>query len=116
MPCPLNSFAEFNKSKGGNVWFAQSEQRPLAFFAGIWVDKWTSVRTVKESQVTADFYAFLTTEPNKEVGEVHPKAMPVILTNDEERDAWLKALWEEAQELQRPLVDGALEIVAKGDM
>ncbi|AVX05982.1 hypothetical protein MXMO3_03479 (plasmid) [Maritalea myrionectae] len=111
---PFNSFAEFNKSKGGNVWFAQNEQRPLAFFAGIWVGEWTSVRKVKEGQVTADFYAFLTTEPNKEVGEVHPKAMPVILTNENERETWLNAPWEEAQELQRPLEDGSLEVVAVG--
>jgi putative SOS response-associated peptidase YedK len=112
---PFNSFAEFNKSKGGNVWFAHTEERPLSFFAGIWVSQWTSVRKIKEGQVTADYFAFLTTDPNHEVGEVHPKAMPVILTNSEEREKWLSAPWEEAQDLQRPLPDGALEIVAIGE-
>lgn len=30
-----------------------------------------------------DLFAFLTIEPNAEVGAVHPKAMPVILTKPE---------------------------------
>ena len=38
------------------------------------------MRKLKEGQVTAEFYGLLTTEPNAEVGAVHPKAMPAILT------------------------------------
>ena len=41
---------------------------------------------VKEGETTNDLFAFLTTEPNAEVGAIHPKAMPVILMTDEERD------------------------------
>jgi hypothetical protein len=33
-------------------------------------------------------YGFLTTAPNAIVEPIHPKAMPVILTTDEERDVW----------------------------
>jgi putative SOS response-associated peptidase YedK len=44
---PFTSFSEFNKAKGGDVWFAFDESRPLAVFAGIWTYR-TSVRKVKE--------------------------------------------------------------------
>ena len=36
-------------------------------------------------------YGFLTTSPNAVVEPIHPKAMPVILTTDEERDVWPRA-------------------------
>lgn len=41
--------------------------------------------------VTCDVYGFLTTSPNAEVAAAHPKAMPVILTTEEEWDAWMRA-------------------------
>lgn len=113
---PLTAFSENERDESGKprpVWFALDESRPLAFFAGIWTN-WTSVRKLKEGDVNADLYAFLTTDPNAEVGAVHPKAMPVILTQPDELEAWMTAPWSVAQELQRPLPDGALQIVGRG--
>ena len=99
--------------KKENAWFSLDEDRPLAFFAGIWT-RWTSVRKVKEGETTNDLFAFLTTDANAEVGAVHPKAMPVILTTPDEVDQWLTAPTQEALRLQRPLADGMLRIVARG--
>ncbi|WP_336810714.1 S24 family peptidase [Bosea sp. MMO-172] len=94
--------------------FAFGEERPTAFFAGIWARQWTSVRKVKSGEETIDLFAFLTTDPNAEVGAIHPKAMPVILTTPEECEAWMTAPWEQAKVLQRPLQNGSLDIVARG--
>ena len=110
---PFNSFSEFNKAEGDGIWFALDESRPLACFAGIWTN-WTSVRKLKEGETTNDILAFLTTEPNAEVGAVHPRAMPVILTTPAKVDIWMTAVPDEALRLQRPLPDATLQIVAPG--
>src|SRR5271165_779908 len=61
------------------------------------------------------FFAFL--KPNAVVAPIHAKAMPLILTTQEEIDVWMTAPAKEALSLQRPLPDGALRMArgAKSD-
>jgi SOS response associated peptidase (SRAP) len=73
-------------------WFALSEERHLAAFAGIW-RPWTGTRGTKAEPVDGEhrLFSLLTTDANAEVGAVHPKAMPAILTTEDEFDAWMTA-------------------------
>jgi len=110
---PATSFCEWADTvpRKTPTWFALDDARPLFFFAGIW-RPWTGERKAQAGEHL--LFAFLTTDANAIVGQVHPKAMPAILTTREEVDRWLTAPAEEALSLQRPLADDALRIVAAG--
>ena len=113
---PFTSFSEPDNRPGRPsepVWFALSEDRPLAVFAGLWT-RWTSVRKLKDGETADELFAFLTTGANAEVGAVHPRAMPVILRTPGEIDTWMDGATPDALALQRPLPDGALQVVARG--
>lgn len=108
---PFTRFAEPRPGKGaGNAWFGFADDRP-AFFAGIRVPDWRSIRKLKDGETTDTLFAFLTTDPNAEVGAIHPKAMPAILITPEEWQLWLTAPWAAAAGLQRPLPDHSLVLI-----
>ncbi|TVV76917.1 SOS response-associated peptidase [Sphingomonas solaris] len=91
---PVTSFSEYGQEAGGNGrkplhWF-DVPSRPLFAFAGIW-------RPTERGNA----YGFLTTEPNGVVAPIHPKAMPVIL-HDEDHDRWLSAPWDDLKALAAP--------------
>jgi putative SOS response-associated peptidase YedK len=91
---PATSFCEYTdkidpKTKRKTpTWFALSKKRQPFCFAGIWRE-WEGSRGTKADPVTGKhlLYSFLTTDPNKDVKPIHSKAMPVILT---EEDEWEK--------------------------
>ncbi len=114
---PITSFAEPDQVGGSlkNHWFAANPERPLMFFAGVWVSQWTSVRKVKDGETTDDLYGFLTTDANSEVAAIHNKAMPVLLRTPEEVDRWFTIAYEQIEdEIQNPLPNGSLTIVNIG--
>ena len=114
---PVTAFCEYAAGKPAVPhWFALNDDRPLFAFAGLW-RPWTGLRGTKADPAEGahELFAFLTCEPNAVVGAIHPKAMPVVLTTPAECDAWLSAPAAEALALQRPLTNGLLRVVAKGE-
>ena len=119
---PFTSFCEYHDKPEPATkrkiphWFALAEDRPLAFFAGIWTP-WTGTRGTKANPVEGEhtLFGFLTTDANGVVKPVHAKAMPVILTTAEQMELWMSAPAEEALSLQRPAPDETLRIVARGE-
>ena len=117
---PFTAFSEPGRDAAGKyrpVWFrlAGDDPEPLAFFAGVHLQAWSGVRKIKTGPETIDLFAFLTTEPSEPVKSIHPKAMPVILTERDEIETWMRAPWEEAKALQRALPDGALMQIERSE-
>ncbi|KQT53827.1 MULTISPECIES: SOS response-associated peptidase [unclassified Aureimonas] len=113
---PFTSFTEHEATgdrRRAPVWFAAGEERPMMVFAGLWT-RWTSVRKSADVEVTVDAFGLLSSDANKTVGAVNPKTMPVILTDPDEMDLWLRAPWPQAAKLQRPFPEDGLQIVARG--
>ena len=111
---PFSRFAEPRPGGrgAGNAWFELAGDPP-AFFAGILVPQWRSLRKLKDGETTDDLFGFLTCPPNAVVAPIHPKAMPVIVAEPDEWEVWLRAPWSEARALQRPFGDG-LVLVEQG--
>ena len=100
---PATSFCEWtaepdpDTKRKAKVWFGMAEEHPPLFaFAGIW-----------RPGEGGPFMAFLTCAANETVGEVHPKAMPVMLRPDDMK-RWLDSEHADACALARPFEDRSM--------
>jgi putative SOS response-associated peptidase YedK len=102
------------RSYGGGVELIANDHlsRPLFAFAGIW-RLWTGERKGETGE--HQLFSFLTTLSNDVVRPIHAKAMPVLLTTDDEWNTWLDGSLEQAITLQRPLPNELLRIVVTGE-
>ncbi|MBO9708086.1 MAG: SOS response-associated peptidase family protein [Caulobacter sp.] len=109
---PMTAFSEPDQVGGSlkPVWFSLNDERPLAYFAGVWTPH-ACVKKIKTGWEECEVYGFLTTEANAVVAPFHSKAMPVFLRTAEEVDVWLRAPWAEAASLQRPLPETDLRVI-----
>ncbi|MGB3723286.1 MAG: SOS response-associated peptidase family protein, partial [Pacificimonas sp.] len=93
---PFDRFAEWDSTMKANAWFTVDAEFPC--FAGFWRpwhgERLKAVEGKKRRQREVDgweLFAFMTTEPNKTVAAVHPKAMPAIITTAADAKRWLTA-------------------------
>lgn len=97
---PASDFCEWEGASGSKVarWFSVPGQ-PIFAFAGVW-------RPTPEGPV----FAMLTCDPNPLVAAVHPKAMPVIL-HDDDHATWLTGDMGEATALAAPFPSQLMTMV-----
>lgn len=92
---PFTAFSEYGQVRGedGRLschWF-DVPSREIVSFAGVW----------RPLESGGRVFAFLTCEPNPLVAPIHPKAMPVVLAEEDEAK-WLECGLEEAVTLATP--------------
>ncbi len=114
---PATSFCEPHDGRKPATWhwFALKGDEPrLPFaFAGIW-QRWKGPVKKDGPNFELDVYSFMTTEPNSATSSINHERSPVLLTTDEQRDAWLLGTTAEATALVKPIAGDALQIVQEG--
>jgi putative SOS response-associated peptidase YedK len=96
-------------------WFAlkRDEPRPLFAFPGIW-RRYRGPVKKDGPNVDIETYSFLTTTPNPLVATINHERMPVLLTREEEFQAWLSGSPDDAMDLAREYPPEQMHIVQAG--
>jgi putative SOS response-associated peptidase YedK len=114
---PASSFCEPNGDVRPATWhwfsIKGADARPLFAFPGIW-RRYQGPLKKDGANIEIDTYAFLTTTPNSLVATINHERMPVLLTREEEFDAWLRAPVDEAFALAREYPSEKMRIVREG--
>lgn len=113
---PASSYCEPEGQKPATWhWFAINgdEQRPLFAFPCVWRTYTGPVRKNGEA-VTQQVYSILTTEPNELTATINHERMPVLMSNNEQIETWLKGSTLEAMKLARAFPSDAMKIVQSG--
>ncbi|PCD02805.1 DUF159 family protein [Sphingomonas spermidinifaciens] len=102
---PFTSFSEYGPGPAGKrplFWF-EVPSRPIVSFAGVW-------RPTESGAV----FAFLTTKPNPLVAPIHPRAMPVLL-DEEDEQRWLTCAFDDAVTLAKPFPSQLMSVQQAAD-
>ena len=114
---PASSFCEPKGDVKPATWhwfgLRGRDERPLFAFPGIW-RRYQGPLKKDGPKVDIEVYAFLTTTPNMLVATINHERMPVLLTGDEEFEAWLSDAPEEALTLAREYPPAQMRIVQEG--
>jgi putative SOS response-associated peptidase YedK len=114
---PASSFCEPNGDVKPATWhwfgLLGQDDRPLFAFPGIWRRYQGPIKKGGPTQ-DLEVFAFLTTTPNELVGRINHERMPVLLTREEEFEAWLRASPGAALALAREYPPGQMRIVQEG--
>jgi putative SOS response-associated peptidase YedK len=89
------------------------DDRPMLSFPGVWRRYQGPVKK-DGPKVDIEVYAFLTTTPNKLVATINHERMPVLLTREDEFDAWLNGAPHLAFALAREYPPDQMRIVQEG--
>jgi putative SOS response-associated peptidase YedK len=89
------------------------DPRPLFAFAGVW-RRYNGPIKKDGPNIELEVYSFLTTTPNPLVEIINHERMPVLLSEPDEFETWLKGTPNEAMALARPYPAERLRIVQEG--
>jgi putative SOS response-associated peptidase YedK len=96
-------------------WFALKgdDPRPLFAFPGLW-RRYAGPLKKDGPDVDLDVYSIMTTTPNELTASINHERMPVLLSSEDQWDAWLTGSTDDAFALCRPFEAERMRLVGSG--